>query len=253
MTSATEGGRLTNQVALVTGGGSGIGRGLVLRFAAEGAQVAVLDSNSERGRAVVEEIVTAGGEARFFACDVREPDQVTTAVKSAERVWGRIDVLVNNAGVTTTSPITELSLEQWNETIAVDLTGVLLLTQAVTPGMVDRGYGRIINIASQLGMRGTPYMSHYCAAKAGVLGFTRACALELITYGINVNAIAPGPTRTENLASTPGDTLDAIHAELPIGRFAEVEDIVPTAVMLACSDGAYYVGATVNVSGGHVM
>ncbi len=246
-------GRLAGQVAIVTGGSAGIGRGLALAFAGEGAHVAVLDRDDDRGRAVVEEAAAAGGRADFFSCDVRRSEQITAAVDAATRVCGPIDVLVNNAGITTTAPLAELSLEQWSETIAVDLTAVLLMTQAVLGGMTERRRGRIINIASQLGLRGAPHMAHYCAAKAGVLGFTRACARELIAHGINVNAIAPGPTLTENLAGVPQATLDAIRAELPIGRFAEVEEIVPTAVMLASPDGAYYVGATLNVSGGHVM
>jgi 3-oxoacyl-[acyl-carrier protein] reductase len=246
-------GRLAGKVALVTGGGSGIGRGLVLGFARAGARVAVLDREPERGRAVVAEAAAMGAAASFFACDVSLPDQVAKAIAGATQACGPIDVLVNNAGITTTAPLAELTLEQWNETIAIDLTAVLLMTQAVLPGMAERGHGRIINIASQLGLRGAPQMAHYCAAKAGVLGFTRACARELIAQGINVNAIAPGPTLTENLAGVPRETLDAIRAELPIGRFADVEEIVPTAVMLASSDGDYYVGATLNVSGGHVM
>jgi 3-oxoacyl-[acyl-carrier protein] reductase len=246
-------GRLDGQVAVITGGGAGIGRGLVLAFAREGACVAVLDRDPQRGGSAAEEARAAGGEASFFACDVSRPEQVAEAVAAATAACGPIDVLVNNAGITTTAPLGELTLEQWDETIAIDLTGVLLMTQAVLPGMAARRRGRIINVASQLGLRGAPEMAHYCAAKAGVLGFTRACARELVDQGINVNAIAPGPTLTQNLAGVPQATLDAIRAELPIGRFAGVEEIVPTAVMLASPDGDYYVGATLNVSGGHVM
>lgn len=226
-------GRLAGQVALITGGGSGIGRGLVRAFARESAHVAVLDRHPDRGQEAVEEAAEIGGQASSFACDISRPEEITAAVATAVEACGTIDVLVNNAGITTTAPIAEITPEQWNETIAVDLTAVLLMTQAVLPSMTARGRGRIINIASQLALRGAPHMAHYCAAKAGVLGLTRACARELIADGINVNAITPGPTLTENLAGVPRATLDAIRADLPIGRFAHVDEIAPTAVMLA--------------------
>ncbi|MFC5993600.1 SDR family NAD(P)-dependent oxidoreductase [Pseudonocardia hispaniensis] len=220
MTGRNAGGRLAGQVAVITGGGSGIGRGLVLGFAQEGARVAVLERDPVRGRAVVEAVAAAGGDARWFDCDVSRAEQVTRAVTAAADEYGSIDVLVNNAGITTTAPLGELSLRQWSETIAVDLTGVFLMTQAVSGVMMGQRRGRIINIASQLGLRGAPQMAHYCAAKAGVLGLTRACARELVAHGIRVNAIAPGPTMTENLAGVPQGILDEIRSELPIECFA---------------------------------
>jgi 3-oxoacyl-[acyl-carrier protein] reductase len=127
------------------------------------------------------------------------------------------------------------------------------MTRAVVPGMIERGHGKVINMSSQLGLRGAANMAGYCATKAGVLGLTRALARELIPFGIHVNAIAPGPVATPMTEGVPQETLDAIYAELPIHRLAKAEEIAPTAVMLATADGAYYVGATLNVSGGHVM
>ncbi len=245
--------RLAGRVAIVTGGGAGIGRGIALAFAREGASVALLDRDQSSAREVAEELQLAGASACSFACDVRNDADVQDAVESTVRQFRRIDVLVNNAGITTISPFRELTLAQWNETIDVDLTGVFLMTRAVIPRMIERGSGKVINIASQLALRGAPEMAHYCAAKAGVLGLTRALARELISFGIHVNAIAPGPTLTANLAGVPENVLERIRGELPIGRFARVEEIAPTAVLLASADGDYYVGATLNVSGGHVV
>jgi 3-oxoacyl-[acyl-carrier protein] reductase len=243
---------LSGKVAVVTGAGKGIGRAIADALAAEGARVAILDRDGDGAATAAAAIEATGGEALAVACDVSEPAQVTAAVERVVAGLGGIDVLVNNAGITNTAALEELSPEQWNETLAVDLTGVFLMTQAALPAL-ERRRGRIVNVASQLALRGAPKMSHYCAAKAGVLGFTRACAVELIGRGIHVNAIAPGPTETENLLGVPGETLDAIREELPIKRFAKVEEIAPAVVLLASSNADYFVGTTLNVSGGHVM
>jgi 3-oxoacyl-[acyl-carrier protein] reductase len=243
---------LAGKVAVVTGAGKGIGRAIAEALAAEGAQVAILDRDPAGAEAAAAAIEAAGGEAIAVACDVSMPAQVTAAIERTVAGCGGIDVLVNNAGITHTAPLEELSLELWNETIAVDLTGVYLMTQAALPEL-ERRRGKIVNVASQLALRGAPKMSHYCAAKAGVLGFTRGCAVELIGRGIQVNAIAPGPTETENLFGVPTETLDAIREELPIKRFATVDEIAPAVVLLASRNGDYFVGATLNVSGGHVM
>ncbi|MBS1890601.1 MAG: SDR family oxidoreductase [Actinobacteria bacterium] len=243
---------LPGKVAVVTGAGKGIGRAIARALAAEGAEVAIFDRDGDGAATAAAAIEATGGRARAFACDVSVPEQVTAAVEATVADCGGIDILVNNAGITNTSSLEELSLERWNETLAVDLTGVYLMTRAALPEL-ERRRGKIVNVASQLALRGAPKMSHYCAAKAGVLGFTRACAVELIERGIQVNAIAPGPTETENLFGVPTETLDAIREELPIKRFATVEEIAPAVVLLASRNGDYFVGATLNVSGGHVM
>ncbi|MBS1888537.1 MAG: SDR family oxidoreductase [Actinobacteria bacterium] len=243
---------LAGKVAVVTGAGKGIGRAIAEALAAEGAEVAILDRDRDGAAAAAAAIEAGGGRALAVGCDVSEPAQVTAAVERTVADCGGIDVLVNNAGITNTSTLEELTLELWSETIAVDLTGVYLMTQAALPEL-ERRRGKIVNVASQLALRGAPKMSHYCAAKAGVLGFTRACAVELIGRGVHVNAIAPGPTETENLFGVPAETLDAIREELPIKRFATVEEIAPAVVLLASGNGDYFVGATLNVSGGHVM
>jgi 3-oxoacyl-[acyl-carrier protein] reductase len=246
-------GRLSGETALVTGGGSGIGRAIVLAYAHEGAQVAVVDRDEVGAAEVSAEAVELGVRAKAFRCDVSQPQEVVDAVASILATFGRIDVLVNNAGVGTTSPIAEMAVEAWDETIAINLTGAFLVTRAVVPGMIARRHGKVINVSSQLGLRGAPNMVGYCASKAGLLGLTRALGRELIEFGIHVNAITPGPTATPMTAGVPEATLEEIYAELPIRRMATPEEIAPTAVMLATADGAYYVGATLNVSGGHVM
>lgn len=244
---------LRDLVAIVTGGGSGIGRGIAEGFAREGATVAVVDHEGDRAEEVAATISQGNGAAFAHAADVTSEAQLEQLVSGVTAEQGRIDILVNNAGVARAVPISEISLQDWEESLSVNLTSMFLATRAVLPAMRRQGSGTIINIGSQLATRGAARLSHYCAAKAGVEGFTRALAREVISDGITVNVIAPGLTHTPALADMPDDVLDAIEAEIPIGRAASVEEIVPTAILLASSAGRYYVGAVMNVSGGHVI
>ena len=246
-------GSLQGETALVTGGGSGIGRAIVLAYAEEGADVAVLDRDGSAAATVTAGAAALGVRAAPFECDISDPRAVADAVEAVIDDLGRIDVLVNNAGIAMESPLPQTSLEQWNQTIGINLTGQFLMARAVVSGMMERRHGRIINMSSQLGIRGAGNMAAYCASKAGLLGLTRALARELIPFGINVNAITPGPVATPMTDDAGEETLEAIFAELPIRRLATPEEIAPTAVMLAGAGGAYYVGATLNVSGGHVV
>jgi len=251
--AAAKGGRLSSATALVTGGGSGIGRAIVLAYAREGADVAVVDRNESGAAEVASEASKLGVRAESFMCDVSDPQSVADVVEEVSSAFGQIDILVNNAGIGGAAPIAETPIDQWNDIIGVNLTGPFLMTRAVVPQMMERRSGKIINMASQLGMCGAAELSSYCASKSGLLGLTRALARELIPYGINVNAITPGPILTPMTSVVSEEVLEEICAAVPIGRMGTADEIAPTAVLLATSDGDYYVGATLNPSGGHVM
>ncbi|KQX66126.1 SDR family NAD(P)-dependent oxidoreductase [Angustibacter sp. Root456] len=243
-------GVLSGQTALVTGGASGIGRAIAAAFVDSGAQVVVLD----RDPAVSQEAAEALGARGAVAADVTDEQAVVRAVAEAEEQLGRIDVLVNSAGILTQSPLVEMSLAQWQQTIDVDLTGVFLLCRHVVPGMVARGFGRVINIASQLALKGGTSLTHYSAAKAGVIGLTKSLALEVARDGVLVNAIAPGPIETPLVDGISEDWKQAKRAELPLGRFGTPAEVAPTAVLLASSPGGdLYVGQTLGPNSGDVM
>ena len=246
-------GQLDGKVAIVTGGARGIGRGIAEAFAREGAAVAVADRDETGARALAEEIGGKGGRAAAIKVDVAKPDEVEHMVAGTKEELGGLHILVNNAGIDTVSKLVDMPLEQWQEMIDVNLTSVFLCTRAALPTMIEQGWGRIISIGSQLGLIGADTMVHYCAAKAGVHGFSRALAYEVAPHNITVNAIAPGPIDTDLLRSIPQNWLDRKKAEVPLGRFGKVEEIAPTAVLLASDGGAYYTGATMNVSGGDAM
>ncbi len=247
-------GKLSGRKALVTGGSRGIGAAIVRVFAAEGAEVALLHlgdpENAERLVGVLEE---QGRTALALECDVADPDAVAAAVGKVEAGLGRVDILVNCAGVVDQTPFAQITVEHWDRMIAVHLRGTFLMAQAVWPGMTRRGFGRIINFASQVAYKGMVGLTHYCAAKAGIIGLTRALALEGARQGVTVNAIAPGPTDTDILLGMPPEWRAQKMAELPIGRFATPEEIAPTALLLASDDGAFYLGQTLSPNGGDVM
>jgi 3-oxoacyl-[acyl-carrier protein] reductase len=241
---------LADRVALVVGGAGGIGAAIAAAFCVEGATVVIADrSGPAAGKAAA-----AIGAAGVVELDVTSPASVEAAVGQVLAQHGRIDVLVNSAGVLTEAPLVEMSLEQWQQTLDVDLTGVFLTCRAVVPHMVERGDGRVINIASQLGIKGGRGLTHYSAAKAGVLGLTKALALEVAGHGVLVNAIAPGPVETAMVEGITEEWKAAKRAELPLGRFGRPEEVAPTAVLLASTPGgSLYVGQTLGPNSGDVM
>ena len=246
-------GRLAGRTCVVTGGARGIGQGIALAFAREGADVAVVDRRGDLAADTAAAASTLGVRAHAFAADVSMEQDVAAAMSAAEATLGRIDVLVNNAGIITTAPLADMSVPMWDEMIAVNLRSVFLCSKAVLPGMVRRRFGRIVNISSQLGHKGAPNMAHYAAAKAAIIGFTRSLAREVVQDGINVNAICPGAITTELGGDIPSGLRARRLAEIPLGRFGAVGEVAPTAVLLASSDGDYFVGATMNLNGGDVM
>ncbi|MCR9213570.1 MAG: SDR family oxidoreductase [Proteobacteria bacterium] len=240
-------------MALVTGGAQGIGGAIATAFAREGADVAILDMQKEKANEKAHELERFGVSSVAVCADVKDESQLKIAIETAMRQLGRIDILVNNAGINSTSSVVEMTTDMWDEMISNNLRSVFLSSRAVLGPMIERKHGRIINISSQLAHKGSAEMAHYTAAKAGVIGFTKSLAYEVAIHGVTVNAICPGPIDTDLLKRLPEDWKKRKFSELPIGRAGQVEEIAPTAVMLASEEGAYYVGTTLNPNGGDVM
>ncbi|WP_445156069.1 SDR family NAD(P)-dependent oxidoreductase [Arthrobacter sp. Hor0625] len=229
----------TGRAVVVTGGASGIGKAIAEAFTANGDTVAVLDRDGGSGR---------------IAVDVSDEASVKAAFAAARAQLGRIDILVNSAGLLTESPLENMTLAMWNETVSVDLTGVFLCCREVVGEMRERKWGRIINIASQLAIKGGTGLAHYSAAKAGVVGLTKALALEVSGDNVLVNSIAPGPIETPLVEGISEDWKAAKRAELPLGRFGLPAEVAPTALLLASDPGGnLYVGQTLGPNSGDVM
>ena len=246
-------GKLDSKVALVTGGASGIGRAIAELFAREGAAVGIIDLDRDRARKIAGEIAAAGAKTAAAPADVADEPQVKAAIADIVAKLGEIDILVNNAGIDTTCELETMSTEMWDRMIDVHLKGTFLCTREVLPGMRRKKWGRIISLSSQLAHKGAPTMVHYCAAKAGIMGFTRALAYEVARDGVTVNCLNPGPINTPLLHAIPEDWLKRKKSELPIGRFGEVGEVAPAALLLASDEGSYFIGASMNMNGGDYM
>lgn len=235
--------RLDGRTALITGGSGGLGSAIADLFVQAGARVVVA------GRELV------SGSHPSVAFDVTDDGEVASGVAEArDLLGGRIDILVNSAGILSEATVAEMSTETWDRTIAVDLTGVFLTCRHVVPEMVERRWGRIINVGSQLGIKGGHSMSHYAAAKAGLIGFTKSLALEVSQHNVLVNTIAPGPFESEMVADLTPEWKSAKMRELPLGRFGLPEEVAPTALLLASEPGGnLYVGQTLGPNSGDVM
>jgi 3-oxoacyl-[acyl-carrier protein] reductase len=246
-------GKLSGKKALVTGGARGIGQAIALAFAKEGADVAVLDLRADDAGATAAEISALGVQGLAVVADLGQENQISEAIETVIRQFGRIDILVNNAGIESASDVADMSTDMWDKMMLINLRSVFLCTRAVLPAMIERRSGRIINVSSQLAHKGAKQLSHYAAAKAGVIGFTRSLAYEIGDKGITANSICPGPVDTELFRSLPDSFKEAKIAELPIGRAAHVSEIAPCAVLLASDEGSYFLGATLNPNGGDYM
>jgi 3-oxoacyl-[acyl-carrier protein] reductase len=247
-------GKLAGQIAVVTGAASGIGHGIAVAFATEGADIVVVDIVAqEQAAGVLADIAALGRRALFVRCDVSNEEDVSAMASAALGHFGRVDVLVNNAGIFTQSLLADMQVADWDRVVGVNLRGTFLCTRMLIGQMLERGSGRVINIASQLGQIGGTEVAHYCASKAGVIGLTKALAREVSGSGVLVNAIAPGPILTPLLDGETDEWRSAKLAELPMGRFGTVAEVTPTAILLASEDGAYYAGQTLGPNGGDVM
>lgn len=233
---------------IVTGAGSGIGRAIAEKLAGQGYRVTVNDLRPDAAKAVAEGI---GGLAK--AGDVSNPAEVAEMVSVAEAAFGAVTHLVNNAGFVHQARFTDLTVENWDKMIAVHLRGTFLCTQAVLKGMLARGSGCIVNVASQLGQIGGIELVHYSAAKAGIIGMTKALAREVSAQGVRVNAVAPGPINTPLVRALSEDWQRAKAAELPLGRFGEPEEVAETVAFLCSPAAALFVGQTLGPNSGDVM
>ncbi|HVB65024.1 MAG TPA: 3-oxoacyl-ACP reductase family protein [Nitrolancea sp.] len=247
-------GVLEGRKALITGSSHGIGRAIALAFAAEGADIAVnYRSSAAQAEAVGAEIRALGRKALVVKADVSQEAPVRVMVDEVLDTFGRIDILVNNAGFVTLAPVETMDVAVWDDMIATHLRGTFLVTRMVLPGMLERRDGRIINVSSQIGQIGREWFAHYSAAKAGIIGFTKALSREVADRGVLVNCIAPGPIETGIVPKTPGAPSKDRVGMLPILREGEPEEVAPTAVFLASSASTYYVGQTLGPNGGDVM
>ncbi|WP_042348958.1 3-oxoacyl-[acyl-carrier-protein] reductase [Bacillus massiliigorillae] len=246
--------KLQDQVALVTGASRGLGRAIALELASQGASVIVNYAGSEdKAKAVVEEIKALGQQAIAVRCNVANSDEVASMVKTAIEEFGKIDILVNNAGVTRDNLLMRMKEEEWDTVLDTNLKGVFLCTKSVTRPMMKQRKGRIINVASVVGVVGNAGQANYVAAKAGVIGLTKTTAKELAPRGITVNAVAPGFITTDMTDQLPEEVRTSLLTQIPLARFGQPEDIAKVVSFLASSDSAYMTGQTLCVDGGMVM
>ena len=240
---------LAGRVARVTGAGSGIGEATARRFAAEGAIVVVNDVDGERARAVATAIQKDGGQALAVVANVTRRDEVETLVGRAVTEFGRLDVLINNAGINRDAMSHKMTEEQWDQVLAVNLKGTFLCAQAALPKMRERGWGRVINTSS-IGALGNIGQANYSASKAGVIGLTKTLALEYAKYGVTVNCVAPGAVLTPMLAGVPEQIREKITAQIPMGRIADPAEIAGVHAFLASEDAGFITGQVLFVDGG---
>ena len=237
--------KLENKIAVITGGADGIGKATALRFAAEGATTIIWDMNIEKGNETVSEIVATGGSAIFMKVNTASYAEVEAATKQSVELYGKIEILINNAGITRDSSLKKMTPEIWQQVIDVNLTGVFNCCKCVSDNMVEHGWGRIINASSVVALYGNFGQTNYVATKAGLIGMTKTLAKELGKKGITVNAVAPGFIATEMVKKMPADVLKSMEEKVPLKRLGLPEEIAATYAFLSSDDAAYINGTVI--------
>ena len=242
-------------MAIVTGGGRGIGRAIAARIAEAGAEVIVADIDSALAKKTAEELREECGESIGIQVDVAQEESIEAMTKTALKEFGRVDILINNAGIIFRTRFQDISLEEWKSTLQVNLTGPFLCTRALLPIMKKNSYGRVVNISSSAGRSvSTLGGAHYTASKAGLLGFTRAVAKEVASFGITINAVCPGLIDTKMVRdTTTKEELEAFKNSFPIQRLGLPGEVGDLVVFLCTEKASYITGATVDINGGDLM
>ena len=242
---------MTGKIVAITGAGRGIGLATARRFAEGGALLALNDLNLGEGtKEVAAEARKKGGEALLIEADVAHPEEAEGFIREAERRFGAIDVLVNNAGILRSTPTHEVTWQEWEEVISVNLSGTWSCLRAALPGMIERGEGRIINVSSELGLIGFPTYAAYSASKGGIIALTKAVAKEVAPHGVLVNSVAPGPVETDMLINDTIEYNDETREQVPLRRFGKPDEIAAVIEFLAGPGGSFMVGQVVSPNGG---
>lgn len=241
-------------IAVVTGASGGIGAEIAKRLAQDGFSVALIyNRNAEKAQKTADEITLSGGSAKTYKCDVRDSSEITSAIEAIERDFGEISVLVNNAGISEQKLLTDITDSDWENMISTNLSGDFYFCRAVLPYFIHRKSGRIINISSMWGETGGSCEVHYSAAKAGLIGLTKALAKEVAPSGITVNAVSPGVINTEMVTKLGKDTVDMLREEIPVMRLGTPEDVANAVSFLADDRASYITGQIISVNGGIVI
>ncbi|AXC10433.1 3-oxoacyl-[acyl-carrier protein] reductase [Acidisarcina polymorpha] len=244
---------LTGKIALVTGASQGIGRAVALRLAAEGATVALAARNESKLKEVAAEIAAGGGAAETFVLDVANEESIKAGAKAVLARFGRIDVLVNNAGITRDNLLLRMKRSDWDDVLETNLTGTFLLTQAVIGAMMKARFGRIINVSSVVGRMGQAGQANYAASKAGLIGFTKSLARELASRGVTANVVAPGYIESPMTAVLDEKQNQTILSHIPLGRIGSDTDVAHAVAFLASPGAGYITGHVLDVNGGMYM
>lgn len=245
--------KLKNKTAIITGGSNGLGRATALLFAKEGANVVVADMDENAGSKVIDDIKKGGGRGLFVKVNVSDQNDVNNLVSAALKEFGKLHILINNAGIVSDGRLVKMELEQWQKVIDVNLKGVFICAQAVSKVLVEQNEGgAIINTSSVVGLYGNFGQSNYVASKAGVIGMTKTWAKELGKYNIRVNAVAPGFMETDIIKSMPEKVINLMKGKTLLGRLGKPDDIANAFLYLASDEGSYVTGAVLSVDGGIV-